>query len=57
MRCGDSEILLDYIYLQNIVRNTIVASRFHHSVCVQLLAFDILFVLYIARRQSEVRRQ
>ena len=54
MRCGDSKILLDYIYL-NIVRNTIVASRFHHSVGVQLPAFDILFVLNIARRQSEVR--
>ena len=42
------------IYLQNIARNPIVASRFHHSVGVQLPAFDILFVLHIARRQSEV---
>ena len=43
------------IYLKNVLRNPIVASRFHHSVGVQLPAFDILFVLNIARRQSEVQ--
>ena len=36
------------IYLKNIVRNPIVASRFHHSVGVQLPVFDILFVLNIS---------
>ena len=54
MRCSDSKILLDYIFV-NVVRNPIVASRFQHSVGVQLPAFDILFVLNIARRQSQVR--
>ena len=54
MRCG--KILLDYIFVKS-VTNPIVASRFHHSVGVKLPAFDILFVLNIARRQSEVRRQ
>ena len=29
MRCGDSKILLDHIFV-NIIRNPIVASRFLH---------------------------
>ena len=44
MRYGDSKILLDYIFVK--------CSRFHHCVGVQLPAFDILFVLNIARRQK-----
>ena len=44
------------IYLKNIVRNPIVASRFHHCVGVQLPAFDILFVLNIAIRQGDWAR-
>ena len=36
------------IYLKKIVRNPIVASRFQHSVGVQLPAFYILFVLNIS---------
>ena len=60
MRCGDSKILLDYIFVK-------CCQKPHRSLTFSALcgcttgesynvpAFDILFVLNIARRQSEVR--